>query len=69
MSMSIGALAQWQREVKAGRQPTPALTHAACLDAAGLEAERMGLPTTAEAYFTRAAEVVVSAIATKAEAA
>lgn len=69
MSRSIGALAQWQREIRAGTKPTAALTHAACLDAAGLEAERMVLRKTAEAYFTRAAEVVIDAITKKSEAA
>lgn len=67
----ISALQQWQREVGAGfrgqhpNRPSmwhdDALFRAACLEAAGLEAQRAGLARTAAMLFGRSAEIVLTA--------
>ena len=61
---SVGALAAWRaraiRDPESGRM-TDALLLAACLEIAGDDAWRAGLDGVAEAYFKRAAELLVAA--------
>lgn len=65
----IGALAQYREEMRVGVKPSQALTHAACLEIAGVEARASGLPMTGGEYFLRAAAVIVDAIASAPRAA
>jgi len=67
----VGALALWQRELKAARNgqranaPSTwrydALWEAACWEAAALEAERAGLQRSAERAMERAAQIISEA--------
>jgi hypothetical protein len=67
----ISALQQWRSELRSGyrgqRLDRPstwrsdALFTAACWEAAGIEAERTGLPATASMYFARSATTILDA--------
>jgi len=70
--MSLGALAQWRREIAAGLNGQDARTpstwvvadplyRAACCEAQALDAHRAGLPEAAAAWLLQAAEALRAA--------